>query len=152
MQPDGELQRGTKWHPAAIDNLVTAEPAPQIFPDRQVSDPKSRKRNPNAALSSSSSNGVLALLFTKVHAVFMQTCIPPESPLWDTGSDPSLMKMTFGYLVSRNAMRRWCLKTLQNSTWLRPPCMILCYFEQSKAKGTQALFTPSITPSTHIRV
>lgn len=82
MQPDGELQRGTKQHPA-IDNLVTAESTSQIFPDRQVSYPKSRKSliNSNVALSSSSNNGVLALLFTKAHAVFTQTCIPPESLL-----------------------------------------------------------------------
>lgn len=43
MWSDGELQGGTKWYPEAIDNLVTAEPTPQIFPDRQVSYPKSRK-------------------------------------------------------------------------------------------------------------
>lgn len=81
MQPDEELQRCPKWHPAAIDNLVIAEPSAQIFPDKQVSYPKERKIliNPNVALSNSSSNGVFVLLFSKVHTVFMQSCIPSES-------------------------------------------------------------------------
>lgn len=50
--------------------------------------------------------------------------------------------MTFGYLMSRNAMKQWCLKTLENSVWLTPACMKL--LPQSKLKGTQVLFTQSI--------
>lgn len=30
MQPDGELQRGTKRYPPAIDSLVIAAPTPQM--------------------------------------------------------------------------------------------------------------------------